>query len=141
MKARISFVCFILSLCFTALEARTLVFTYTTPGAITFYNNHPVLFSINRDFQRKAQNKVVGLNQTTTITLTDDGGSVFRPYLLNIYVPPFTGQPLPYPIFFPNPGPGTVTVSVDGAQPSGVFMVIDPFDGLMPGPMAVGFIF
>lgn len=141
MKTRISFLCAILALCFTNLDARTLVFTYTTPGVIYFYNDHPVLFTITRDFQQKAQNRVIGLRQSTSITLTDDGGSVLRPYFLNIYVPPFRGQQLPYPIFFQASGPGVVTVSVDGAEPSEVEMFIDPFDAFNNGPMAASFIF
>lgn len=141
MKTRVSLFCVILAMCFTALEARTLVFTYTTPGAIFFYNNHPVQFTIRRDFEDKAQKNVIGLNHSTSITLTDDGGSVFRPYLLNVYVPPFRGQQLPFPTFLQSSGPGTVTVSVDGGAPTGVLMVIDPFDGFGTGPMAVGFIF
>jgi hypothetical protein len=123
-------------------EARTLVFTYTTAGTIKFYQNQPIRFSFTRDFKLQKEVFVTGLNQTVTVTLHDDGMSIFRPYFINIYVGPFRGQPLPYPVFFPNPpGAGKVTIKVDDGDPVEVFMFIDPFEGLASGPMAASFVF
>ncbi len=123
------------------LEARTLVFTYTTPPTILFYKSQPVRFGVTRDGKVKGEVHVVGYKQTVTVTIHDDGLNIFRPYFLNIYVAPFRGQHLPYPTFLPNPGPGEVTIKVDNHAPNSVFMVIDPSDGLLSGPMAASFIF
>jgi hypothetical protein len=121
------------------VEARTLVFTYTTPSFIAFYNAHPVKFTVTRDGQTKGTVSVVGLNNTVTLTLHDDGHSFIRPYFLNIYVAPFRGQQLPYPTFFASPGPGVVTIKVDNEAPNEVLMIIgENFD---TGPMAFGLIF
>jgi hypothetical protein len=142
-KIRRLFVCLFIALPLLAgrIEARTLVFTYTTPHTIPFYKDQPVRFNVTRDGKVKGEVRVVGLKQTVTLTLHDDGWSLFRPYFLTIYVAPFRGQPLPYPTFSPNPGPGEVTIKVDNHAPSHVFMVIDPSDGLLSGPMAASFIY
>jgi hypothetical protein len=125
------------------IDARTLVFTYTTPEADNLfpstYHNTKIEFKVTRTSGEEYKVFANQANQELTLTIKDEGPNLLNPYSVIAYVQTISPRSPPLPSFTSTPSVGPVFVQEDGGERFRVFMVINPINLDLPGPLALAY--
>lgn len=128
------------------IEARTLLFTYTSPEPDNFfpdtYHNTQIEFKVERASGESTNAFATMANQLLTLTINDNGPDLLNPYTVIIYIQTIKPRGPPLPSFLNTPSVGSAFVQEDGGDKNRLITVIDPTNLDAPGPLAIAlFIF